>query len=270
MRKNSALDGGEPTLRIRALAHAANDPKLHKANKAAHERWHKKWSIEVKIQPGVIQRQLVNYDRSHDSDLPAEAFEPDAVVRDIFFSYVPKSLPTGQKARLLLISHGDGGNGHASVKSWVRFAEKHRMILVAPTYNYSFYGGYLSSPEQILATVHKARKRFNIHPRVFINGFSSGGTWGYVFTTDHPELVAGYAAHSSGPMGGVFQPMEDEQALASVPVLITCGMKGPYCGNNQGFIETARSMNYKDARYVNAKKFKQAWAAAEKFFLSIN
>ncbi|MCR9142127.1 MAG: hypothetical protein NXI24_07730 [bacterium] len=263
-----SFDGGAPVLRIRALSHATQDPQLHKANKAVYESWRNRWPLESEIKAGVIQRQLVTYKKEY--DVPETVLNGEDDPLDIFFSYMPKSLPAGQKARLLLISHGDGGNGYASVKSWTRFAEKHRMIVVAPGYNYNFYGGYLSSPEHILATIHKARKRFNIHPRIFINGFSSGGTYAYLFAGDHPQLVAGYAAHSSGAIGGVYQPIEDDDDVARTPVLVTCGMKGPYCGSNQGFIQTAKSLKYKDARYVNARNFKQAWAAAEKFFLSIN
>ena len=46
--------------------------------------------------------------------------------------------------------------------------------------------------------IARLRQNWNLHPKIFLHGFSAGAQFSHRFAFHHPELVAAVSAHSGG------------------------------------------------------------------------
>ncbi len=93
--------------------------------------------------------------------------------RGHYYAYVPQSEP-GEKLPAIVFLHGNAGNYKIMPWVWRTFAEKHRYIIICPTFGFGFWN------EGGIEAVERARvdacARFAIDAgRIYLGGISDGG-----------------------------------------------------------------------------------------------
>lgn len=76
--------------------------------------------------------------------------------------------------------------------------------------------------EQLIALIAEIGKTWKLHPKVFLHGYSEGGTFVHEFAMKHPEMVAGVSIAAAGTWNtngfGEINP-----AASGVPFALSCG-----------------------------------------------
>jgi pimeloyl-ACP methyl ester carboxylesterase len=120
---------------------------------------------------------------------------------------VPRDLPAGKPAQVLVVLHGMGGNGEQFASHLARDAERNHWVLVAPTIAY----GDWTDPAQIaredprlirwLADYLDHLQEFvgvPVMPRVLLLGHSRGAQLAHRFALFEPRRVLAVAALAAG------------------------------------------------------------------------
>ncbi|WP_435011196.1 hypothetical protein P12x_002497 [Tundrisphaera lichenicola] len=106
-----------------------------------------------------------------------------------YFAYAPEPRD-GETLGLVVFLHGNGGNFQALSWAWKDFAEEHRMILLAPTFGFGFWGE--GGVEAVDRASEDARNRWPIDPRrVYLAGHSDGGVGVTRSGAAHPDRYRG-------------------------------------------------------------------------------
>lgn len=138
-----------------------------------------------------------------------------------FAMYVPRDLDLTEPAPLVVIQHGTARTGMRYRDELRPFADKHRAILLAPTFpagiidpydlhNYKFieYEG-IRFDHALLSMVDEVAERYSIHQdKFYLHGFSGGGQFAHRFLYLHPERLA---AVSIGAPGRITELDDDKQ-----------------------------------------------------------
>lgn len=106
--------------------------------------------------------------------------------------YVPENMEPGKSYPLVVILHGMGGSGEATLNAWVERLQG-EFIIACPTYP---MGAWWSRPAEdfILELVEKLKSDFPVDAnRVFLAGLSNGAIGAYLTGMFHPDLFAGVA-----------------------------------------------------------------------------
>jgi hypothetical protein len=143
-----------------------------------------------------------------------------------YFLYLPPQLDPHKTYWLFVGVHGAGGNGKGAC-GMADFVQLGNCIVVGPSFPDSYQGLGAQSDEQLIKLFAELGKKYKLHDRLFVAGFSGGSQFAHRFALAHPETVIGCAAHSSGSwatgdLPGDVTPAEKAPAL--VPMVISCGM----------------------------------------------
>jgi len=161
-----------------------------------------------------------------------------------YYLYLPDNVNTADRYWLVVGVHGQGGNGQgaAGIADWIN---KGNVIVVGPSFpnpDYEWLGK--QSDEQLVRLFQSLQKEYRLYPKMFLFGFSGGGSFVHRFAMKYPDLVIGCAAHSSGSWSGMINPKS-----AAIPFAVSCGE-----------LDTTKG------RYENAKKFAKKLQDANFFF----
>lgn len=158
-----------------------------------------------------------------------------------YWLYLPQDFNPQHTYWLVVGVHGLGGDGKAAcgIADW---AAKHDCIVLGPTMDgaYPFLAG--KSLPQFTGLVGDLKKKYKLHEQVFVFGFSGGAQFSHRLLLNHPEMLAGCAAHAAGwwdfgpaapdgqpgPFGLVANPakaVEKNAVLRDIPFVVSCGMK---------------------------------------------
>ena len=113
--------------------------------------------------------------------------------------------------------HGHRGNGKGA-SGLAGWTTKGNVIVVGPSFPDGYQGLAHETDRQLIGIFAELSKRFRLHPKMFVYGFSGGSQFAHRFTLKHPDLVVGCSAHSGGSWDDPTAP-----AAAGVPFAVSCG-----------------------------------------------
>jgi len=133
------------------------------------------------------------------------------------FLYLPDEIDPEKTYRLVVGVHGYGGNGKgaAGLAGWVN---KGNCVVLGPSFpqGYQFLGK--DSDKQLIGIFKALFKKYKLHRRMFIHGFSGGSQFAHRFAMKYPELVVGCSSHSGGTWAGSVNPKAKQ-----IPFAVSCG-----------------------------------------------
>lgn len=116
--------------------------------------------------------------------------------------YVPASYDPQKASPLLVLLHGSGGNGAGMLRSWMRFAEEHGYLLLAPTDPKSGKGYAFTQRERDegMQALRWMRLHYNVDEnRVHLHGVSRGGHMAWDLGVRHSDQFASLVPAIGGP-----------------------------------------------------------------------
>src|ERR1043166_7964897 len=116
--------------------------------------------------------------------------------------WIPKDYAPTKLWRLLISLHGQGGNGPDFMRNWRGDLERAGdTFLLCPSAGRGGWGRSLLGHHYILDSLRDLMENYAIDPDlVFIDGASMGGNGSFEFACMYPDLLAGAAPRSGGPM----------------------------------------------------------------------
>jgi len=156
--------------------------------------------------------------------------------------FVPSTYDRVHALPAILLVHGGGGNGPDFLKLWQDFAEKNRIILVAPTLP---LGAALEAqvPELFPALIELVKKQWQLDSRrVYVFGYSAGG----YSTFDAATMDSTYFA-AAGVFAGIITPdyyWIVKKAQRKTPIAI-------YIGDHDQFFSFAQTRATRDVLLAN-------------------
>jgi poly(3-hydroxybutyrate) depolymerase len=148
------------------------------------------------------------------------------------YLYAPSAEPQpGKRYWLVVGAHGNRqtGKGACGIAAWA----KDDVLVLGPSFASpgDSASGENVIPYQMAGPTHEAKlialvrevgKRWNLHPRFFLHGFSAGAQFAHRFAMKNPSLVLGVSAGSAGSWStrgyGAINP-----AARHIPFVISCG-----------------------------------------------
>lgn len=160
---------------------------------------------------------------------PATAKEiqgKDAMGRD-YWVYTPDTIDPDKTYTLVVGVHGARGKGKGAAGHAI-WVNKHDVIVLGPSYvnedgAFQYLGG--NTDKQTIDLFKKLRKKYKLHDKLFIAGFSGGSQYAHRFAMKYPEIVSGCAAHSGGTWatGDYAQRAKPNPKARGVLFVISCG-----------------------------------------------
>lgn len=122
------------------------------------------------------------------------------------------------RTRWLVVGvHGHRGNGKGA-SGLAGWTGKGNTVVVGPSFPDGYQGLAHDTDKQLIGIFAELKKRFRLHPKMFVYGFSGGSQFAHRFALKHPGLVVGCSAHS----GGSWEKQADP-AAAGIPFALSCG-----------------------------------------------
>ena len=155
---------------------------------------------------------------------------------------------TAAPASVLLLIPGYNGSGEAMLDyRWKAFAEKHRLVLLAPTFKTSpeelqrgrgYYYPEQGSGAEVERMLQQVGRETGVSTeKVLIFGFSAGAHFAHRFALWKPDRVRAFVAYSAAWWS------EPTAALRTVPALIVCGEEdGPRLEPTKAFFERGHAL----------------------------
>lgn len=184
--------------------------------------------------PGLMPGSVISFDIAGSGGRPVSfyVFAPADVSRD---------------GAILLLVPGFNGSGLDMLDAgWRDFAEKNRLVLLAPTFKTSLAElqtgkGYYYPEQWSGAVVEEALRELGRRTgadgkTVLIFGFSAGAHFAHRFALWKPERVKAFVAYSAGWWS------DPTEGLAHVPALIMCGENDPRYDATREFFEKAMDL----------------------------
>jgi len=136
-----------------------------------------------------------------------------------YWLVLPSRLDADRMRWLVVLVHGFRGRGADIL--WLRrsLADFDDCLFVAPSFPEGFQLLEERSDRQLIDLFVALRKRYRLHDKLFVCGFSAGAQFGHRFAMAHPELVAGVSANSGGTWGPDLNP-----AARHIPMSLSCGL----------------------------------------------
>ena len=140
------------------------------------------------------------------SDLPIQhTLHCYGAEREYFIQY-PEDIEPEKIYWLLIVVHGGGGNGRSY---WLADGIKEAIenqaidaIIVTPSFSNTDVQAsrfpQLGEGEFLIRVVKELHKKFRIHDKILLSGYSRGGQFTHRFALQHPELVKACASFSAG------------------------------------------------------------------------
>jgi pimeloyl-ACP methyl ester carboxylesterase len=149
--------------------------------------------------------------------------------------YVPAAYVPEKRWRLLVSLHGQSGNGPDFTRNWLDDLQRDgETFLLCPSAGRGGWGRSLLGHAYVLDSLRDVAASYSIDPdRVFLDGASMGGNGSFEFVCQYPDLFAGAAPRSGGPMFRFVKPGAKEvepeglENLAATPIYWTFGAKDP-------------------------------------------
>jgi len=116
--------------------------------------------------------------------------------------WVPKDYAPDKTWRLIISLHGQSGNGDQFIRNWLADVQRDgTTFLLCPSAGRGGWGASLLGYHHILDSMHDVMASYSIDiDRVFLDGASMGGNGSFQFACFYPDLFAGAAPRSGGPM----------------------------------------------------------------------
>jgi predicted esterase len=116
--------------------------------------------------------------------------------------WVPKDYSPGRTWRLIVSLHGQGGNGEQFIRNWLPDAQREGATFVlCPSAGRGGWGHSTLGYHYILDSLRDVLASYAVDPdRVFLDGASMGGNGSFQFACQYPDLFAGAAPRSGGPL----------------------------------------------------------------------
>ncbi|MDP3072883.1 MAG: PHB depolymerase family esterase [Opitutaceae bacterium] len=154
--------------------------------------------------------------------------------------YTPTENAVAGKAYWLVVGvHGAGGTGKgaAGIAAWATDFDD--VIVLGPSFEQPKRDPAGPRPAamprdifQMSGPAHEAkfaeliaqiRKDWNLHPKIFLHGFSAGAQFCHRYAFRHPELVAAVSAHSGGSWARLDGEDRINPAAKHIPFAVSCG-----------------------------------------------
>ena len=160
--------------------------------------------------------------------------------------YTPTEKPDPAKTYWLVVGvHGVGGNGRGAcgVADWATAMDD--VIVLGPSFaqmsreEYEKRNADQARPPgpprdsyQMSGPVHEAKlkaqiaelgRHWDLHPKVFIHGFSAGAQFTHRFAFKNPEIVDAVSAHSAGSWASPEGDDRINPAARAIPFALSCG-----------------------------------------------
>ncbi|HVE42599.1 MAG TPA: hypothetical protein VNM14_22155 [Planctomycetota bacterium] len=116
--------------------------------------------------------------------------------------WVPKDYAPEKTWRLIVSLHGQSGNGDQFLRNWLADAQRDgSTFLLCPSAGRGGWGHSTLGYHYILDSLRDVLASYAIDPdRVFLDGASMGGNGSFQFACQYPDLFAGAAPRSGGPL----------------------------------------------------------------------
>lgn len=116
--------------------------------------------------------------------------------------WVPKAYTPEKRWRLLVSLHGSGGNGGSHIQRWLEEIQRAGdTILLCPTAGRGGWGRSLLGHAYVRTALREVMDSYAIDPDlVFLDGTSMGGNGSFELACQYPDLFAGAAPRSGGPL----------------------------------------------------------------------
>lgn len=153
--------------------------------------------------------------------------------------WVPADYVPEKTWRLIVSLHGQNGNGDQFIRNWQGDAQRDGATFVlCPSAGRGGWGHSTLGYHYILDSLHDVLAAYAIDPDlVFLDGASMGGNGSFQFACVYPDLFAGAAPRSGGPLFRYVQPTtgktersvtaEGLENLTATPLYWIVGAKDP-------------------------------------------
>jgi len=155
--------------------------------------------------------------------------------------WVPTEYRPDKPWRLIVSLHGQNGNGPDFMKNWLPDVQKAGdTFLLCPSAGRGGWGHSLLGYHYVLDSMRDVLATYSVDPDlVYIDGASMGGNGSFQFACVYPDLFAGAAPRSGGPVfrytGGDKKEKvlvaEGLENLLGTPLYWTVGAKDPEVAN---------------------------------------
>lgn len=143
----------------------------------------------------------------------------------IYYLYIPSSYDSSKQYPFIVALHWSTGRGTDMIERWQEPAEKMGYIVACPNSRNSAIWDIKVEDSGILRMIEEVELNYSINKkRVFITGFSSGGTYAYYFGITYPQIFA-----ASAPFAGSLKWLIRESGLdlkatkKKIPIYIVHG-----------------------------------------------
>jgi hypothetical protein len=153
--------------------------------------------------------------------IPSDIIKVNGPYNRDYFVLLPKDYDPNKRYWLFVAVHGYTGNGMV-VQKQRNFPFRSDCIIVGPSFPQTESEGYYqmlggNSDKQLLKIVDELKKKYKLHDRFLLYGFSGGSQFCHRFTMKNHKFVLACSAHSGGSWG------EPNTAASYLPFAISCG-----------------------------------------------
>ncbi len=137
-----------------------------------------------------------------------------------YYLYTPDKVDSNRTCWLVVGVHGYKGNGKGA-GGYADWAKRGDCIVIGPTFPSEGYQMLQQNADkQLIGLAESLARKFKLHPKIFLVGFSGGSQFVHRFAMKYPDMVIGCAAHSGGTWTDALNPR-----AMGVPFAISCGEK---------------------------------------------
>jgi pimeloyl-ACP methyl ester carboxylesterase len=157
--------------------------------------------------------------------------------------WVPKDYAPDKTWRLIISLHGQSGNGDQFIRNWLGDVQRDgASFVLCPSAGRGGWGHSTLGYHYILDSLHDVFSTYSVDPDlVFVDGASMGGNGSFQFACMYPDLFAGAAPRSGGPLFRYLPPAagktertvtaEGLENLIATPLYWIVGAKDPEVSN---------------------------------------
>ena len=172
----------------------------------------------MQFQALVLFATCVIASRTASQDPPVLGPLRCAMKRDYWLQR-PSGFDVSRMHWLVVLAHGFRAEGKDIL--WLRrsLAQFDDCIVVPPSFPEGFQLLEARADQQLIGLFASLKKKYRLHDKMFVCGFSAGAQFSHRFTMKHPRLVIGCSAHS----GGTWGPIANVDAR-HIPMTLSCGL----------------------------------------------
>jgi hypothetical protein len=142
-----------------------------------------------------------------------------------YFVQLPDNFDPAKKYWIFVLVHGAGGKGDGIIHAARGYNFSDQCITVAPSFPLKPYYQVLegNADKQLIDIFKKLQKKYKVHDRMLLWGFSGGAQFAHRFTMKHHKYVLACSSHSGGSWatGGFYHKISS--GARYIPFAISCG-----------------------------------------------